>query len=248
MRIQKCCALLLVFLLALGLCSCGADTKNSDQKNSSNLSDDYNANSSINIGDLISFGAYPQTAAGNDSTSIQWMVRETNGDAMLLVSLYALDCVTYNGALTDTSWDQCSLRNWLNGSFYDAAFNSGEKQLILSTQISTDTDTTSDKVFLLSASECYQYLPTTDVRMCIPTEYALDRGVLYTNSNREYNEGCNWWLRTSDPNSGAALVACDSHIYQSFGYDILNQGGVMTPFNLGVRPCIWVRISGNITK
>lgn len=43
------------------------------------------------IGDVVTFGGYPQTAKGNDNTPIEWLVLAREGHSALLLSRYGLD-------------------------------------------------------------------------------------------------------------------------------------------------------------
>ena len=119
-------------------------------------------------GDIITFGAYPQTADGSDRTPIRWRVLPGPGGDLLLLSEYILDCKRYHGADTAITWRDCDLRRWLNEEFYNAAFDAAEQEAIRTTRCTgngaggdTAGDTgsdaaspdTEDKVFLLSATE-----------------------------------------------------------------------------------------------
>ena len=110
---------------------------------------------------------------------IKWRVLyKENGKAFLLSDI-ALDDQKYNINDTDTTWENCSIRSWLNGygasinepqidytsnNFINSAFSQEEKNAIKKTNvvnndnISYDTaggNDTVDKIFLLSESEIY---------------------------------------------------------------------------------------------
>ena len=90
----------------------------------------------------IPFGAYPQTADGTDSTPIEWIIldyREDEGRALLL-SRYVLDAKPYNDKKAAVTWDECTLRAWLNNEFLQQAFLAEEQALIFSTRLRNDTD------------------------------------------------------------------------------------------------------------
>ena len=81
------------------------------------------------IGGIVSFGNYPQTSDGNDNTAIQWLGQDFDeiDNKILLISRYALDVQLYNTENTDTSWEKCSLRAWLNSIFMNRAFTEQEQ-------------------------------------------------------------------------------------------------------------------------
>src|SRR5512135_3379294 len=102
-------------------------------------------------GEIITFGTYPQTADGTDSTPIPWLVLENSGSELFVLSKYILDCKRYHREFTATSWRDCDLRQWLNETFYHVAFTDAEKEVVKTThnidhgEGSPDTE---DKVFL----------------------------------------------------------------------------------------------------
>ena len=90
---------------------------------------------------------------------------------ILAVSLYSLDCIPYNEEFTEVTWEDCSLRKWLNEDFYNAAFSISEKNLIPVVTLENDdhpmlhTDggnDTEDKVFCLSLEETEKYFGEYD--------------------------------------------------------------------------------------
>ena len=56
------------------------------------------------VGRFVTFGRYPQTSAGTDTTAVEWLVLARNGQKALLTSRYALDCQRYNTTSTDVTW------------------------------------------------------------------------------------------------------------------------------------------------
>ena len=83
----------------------------------------------------VTFGHYPQTAEGNDSTAIEWVVLQKEGNKALLISRYGLDAQPYNAEYTDATWETCTLRTWLNSTFLNKAFTAEEQKAILTTSV-----------------------------------------------------------------------------------------------------------------
>ena len=78
-------------------------------------------------GEYLLLGKYPYEADGV-KRPIKWLLLEKYGDGTaLFISKYGLDIKRYNDSSEDVTWETCSLRRWLNGEFYNAAFNEYEK-------------------------------------------------------------------------------------------------------------------------
>ncbi len=112
--------------------------------------------SAADVGDLITFGAYPQTAGGDDRTPITWRVLQASGEELFLLSESILDCKRYHRAFEAITWRDCDFRAWLNEDFFHSAFSAAE-QASIRTTLCTDNGEGSpeseDKLFLLSVAE-----------------------------------------------------------------------------------------------
>lgn len=205
------------------------------------------------VGNYVNFGTYPQTKAGNDATPIEWLVLARDGNKALLISRYGLDAQRYNKDTTSVTWETCTLRTWLNGTFYNKAFSSAEQAAILTTNVDNSKNqcysgwstngwkNTQDKVFLLSYAEANKYFGVTYYNSSntksrvAPTAYAIAHGA-WTSSSDKTADSVNagwWWLRSpgSDQRS-AAYVFADGSLYDlSVGSD-----------SASVRPALWVNI------
>lgn len=127
-------------------------------------------------GRYVTLGTYPQSANGDDLTPIEWRVLARDGNKALLISRYGLDVQPYNSEKTDVTWETCTLRTWLNNTFFNKAFTSAEQATILTTTVynfwtegnteweSGGGNTTQDRIFLLSYEEANQYL---QVKYCV---------------------------------------------------------------------------------
>lgn len=195
----------------------------------------------LRVGSTVAFGSYEQDdITMNGSEPIEWYVLYTKDDTALLLSKYALFPGAYNDSGKASTWDKCTLRDWMNDIFYETAFSSTEQNVILDTILvgeenpvygTSAGDETLDKVFILSISEAKKYL--TDNRMLkgIPTEYAVTCGT------RESDDGTCWyWLRNpGKTRANAAYVTTDV---------VISELGVPVNYNdSGVRPAIWVSTS-----
>ena len=193
------------------------------------------------IGSTVLFGSYPQTAAGNDKTPIEWQVLDKQGDKLLLISKNALDRLPYNNRLTKKmTWENCTLRKWLNRVFFNNAFSSAERAVICQTVVKADkhpsfkTDPgadTEDRVFLLSTLEAAHLFGSDDERKCRPTKAAKNKGLPII------EEACTWWLRSPGANSESAEFVYFNGTYKGKGHF-----GFLVDTAIGVRPALWVKV------
>lgn len=199
------------------------------------------------VGDKITFGTYEQdNDTSNGAEDIEWLVLAKENNKILVISDKALDCQRYNAIHKDITWEQCSLRKWLNDSFLNAAFSEEERALIQSTTISADknpqysTDpgnATTDKVFLLSINEAKKYFNSDEARKCAPTAYAKAQGAFTSDTNKTTSGATTCWWRLRSPGNyqdTAAFVHIDGSVY----YD----GYYVRDARACVRPALWISI------
>ncbi len=193
----------------------------------------------IRVGDILTFGRYEQDLDSSGDEDIEWIVLDKENGRLLMISRYVLDCQQYNDYNEKTDWASCSLRRWLNSSFYDKAFNYSEKAMVQTVTLEQDSNagrvcaSTRDRVFLLSVDEANRFFSSESKRICLPTGYAKQMGVrakmkLYTR--------CNWWLRSPGGNDNAATIVYHDGEIES-GYAATARA---TNQDVGVRPAIWI--------
>lgn len=114
------------------------------------------------IGDQVSFGTH------------EWYVLDADEASVKMILFHAekyeeFRHTPYHDTLKAVTWEQSSLRQWLNTEFLEQNFSEEEQQRILTTQIenkdnpvygTSGGNDTSDKVFLLSAEEVERYQDT----------------------------------------------------------------------------------------
>lgn len=204
------------------------------------------------VGNYVTLGTYPHTALGNTREPIEWLVLARDGNKALLISRYALDAQPYNTDDASVTWETCTLRTWLNGTFYNKAFSGIEQVAILTTSVNNSQtqgysgwstsggSNTQDKVFLLSYAEANGYFGATYDNSdnmksrAAPTAYAIAHGAYtYFSDKTAADENAGWWWLRSP------------------GYDRELATAVLTNGSLGnvyvndtntVRPVIWVNI------
>lgn len=202
----------------------------SHELNQNNVQARFN-NESISVGDIIKFGSYFQSANMPGKESIEWQVLDINDGKALLISKYGLDAKpSFDYGSKKAYWEISSLRGWLNGAFFNTAFNNNEKERI----VFYTNGYTQDKVFLLSDNEAEKYFTSKDKRKCFATEYAKKSGV-YTGNGKIFSKdnSCMWWLRSHNDDFIADHVSMD--------------GSTTTTINpasccIAVRPAIWIQL------
>ena len=209
------------------------------------------------VGNYVTFGEYPQTTAGEDMTPIEWLVLARDGDKALLISRYGLDAQPYNKDHSSVTWETCTLRTWLNGTFYNKAFSSAEQAAILTTNVdnsknqcysgwsTSSGNNTQDKVFLLSYAEANKYFGVTydnssnTKSRVAPTAYAIAQGAWtsYSNKTTDSTYAGWWWLRSPGTYQDyAAIVYFVGSL--DFNYVDSDSGSV--------RPALWVNLESKI--
>lgn len=195
------------------------------------------------VGDTVLFGSYEQdNDDSNGIEDIEWIVLKKEGSNVFVISKYALDCQPYNSFKADVTWETCTLRTWLNGTFLNIAFNSDESGIILTTNVSADKnpeyDTpagidTQDKIFLLSITEAENYFQNDEDRKCVPTEYAVNQGCYASEYDKvDGASACEWRLRSpGEESTYAAYVLYDGSVVND---------GTHECNEIGVRPALWI--------
>ncbi len=197
--------------------------------------------SAAEVGDTVYFGTYEQdNDTSNGKEKIEWQVLAKENNRVLVISKYALDCQPYNAAYGDVTWESCTLRTWLNGTFLNSAFSEKEQAAIAQTTVTADknpeydTDpgnATTDKVFLLGIDEADKYFSSDSARQCEPTAFAVANGAKESDSGN-----CWWWLRSPGYLQHlAASVSSECYLYYE-GHNV-NVG------NSAIRPAMWINLA-----
>ena len=160
------------------------------------------------VGDVVTFGRYT------------WYVTDKTDGICTLLCQGSVAEMEYNDSKTDITWENCSLRRWLNEDFYNSKFSDGERAAIVTTHNTfTEDDThyemdcgneTDDKVYLFTYSESKTVSDV--IRDC----------------------GIDWGLRSPGKMQNEAIYVLGSS-WNLMGNDVDS--------TLGVRPAIRVKYS-----
>lgn len=142
------------------------------------------------------------------------------------------------------NYSHSSIREWLNGTFFSAAFSENDVALMGKTDVVSGSETTTDYVYLLSSEELanaeYGFNADTTVkdeaRRADGTDYAISQGLIL----QRY--GTNWFTRSA----GTASFAHSSVSGVNHAGNI-NTSLSVSSCTVGVRPVIKLRTENEIT-
>lgn len=197
------------------------------------------------------FGNYYQTDTNGDGvadrndemTPIRWRILWKEGNMAYVIADQVLDCKQFNDAKETVTWENSSLREWLNDDFYEIAFSESERTAIIRDNI------INDNIFLLSIDDVrntdYGFnskISTMDeARIATATEYAKEHGALdsyYEDKNYMY---CDWWLRSL----GDTLInrKCGATSVWDDGTIDKHGANVDGSYTRGVRPAMYLNLA-----
>lgn len=225
----------------------------------------YFADEKPRVGKIIEFGSYEQDGnTSNGKEPIEWIVVSKEGDnSYLLLSLYILDAAYWSDGLEESggalgtrgslSYENSSIRTFLNEDFADEAFSEAEKSVIIPVSfreeemsVGTDNATVKDYAFLIDGEtlntlssqntgvyELQKYnVQYNGAWISVPTQYAINRGVpAYT-----FDDVTN--IISTNTNGLASTVVPRSELRSSTYYSpyALRTRGLQTlPFEDAVR-------------
>lgn len=193
-------------------------------------------------GDTVLFGHYPSDIHGA-MKPVVWQVIAAEGEKVLLITKYGIDTIQYDDnripGENHATWEQCSLRKYMNSKMYDEMFSKEEQRLVMKTHLSNPDNEvfgtsggndTEDLLFLLNIDEVKKYFPEDNDRIVKITSYVKKKNI-HLNDDEDA-----WWLRSTgaDPRN-AAYVDDEGAIYEA---------GFLSDYALNaVRPACWVDIS-----
>jgi len=194
-------------------------------------------------GSLLFLGRYEQdNVTGNGPDSIAWRILDIQGDEALVVSEKVLDRMPYHaqgGEYIPVTWEESSLRQWLNGAFLQSAFDDREREAIAQSELANEDhprdrtpggSPTSDRVFLLSQREAERFFSGKPDRVAFPSAYAFARDTICGDDGAAF-----WWLRSPgmDPDLAVRVTSGGA----------LDRGDLVTKERIGLRPAMKVRLS-----
>jgi len=200
----------------------------------------------MQVGDKTVFGSY------------DWQVLEIKNDRALIITECIIEQRPYHDDYTDITWADCSLREYLNGEFYDTFVTVDKSRIIpvlnknLNNQwYGTDGGAdTRDSIFLLSLDEVCRYFGDSTEKL-----YNKGKNQRYwferkdeNNSKRlarlQGSEWCWWWWLRSPGrvNIKAAYIWGTDGTIGIQGNNILKGNISDGKCTGGVRPALWLKL------
>lgn len=230
-------SLLLALCLSMMFTACGgsdAEANANDNINPGSISQ----GNGIQPNQIVRFGSYQQDSS--QKTPINWIALKVEGDRALLMSLNLISSRSWDDTGKNLTWDDSSIRQWLNNDFLNAAFSKEEINNIIPTELDNSDQhgygtpagkNTTDRVFLLSINEFESLVKNSRYATAAPTQTAKSEGAY---ANDQGNSA--WWLRSPG-------MTNDSPAYLSSAGELGTRAHKATEKILGIRPAIWIKIS-----
>lgn len=219
----------------------------------------------MSVWDCVTFGNYWQESVAETASAekqpIKWRVLSVEGNDAFLLADEGLDNKPYHGEMTETSWENCSLRAWLNDTFMRDAFTEEEQDAIKITTVSNsnkenpdesiDSDggaDTQDRIYLLSAAEAAntaygfddRFYGMSRTREAKTTAYAYDQGA-FASWIEEIDDNGKWWLRSPGFDINEAAYVSEYGGGEYYGTNV-------TEDSFTVRPVIHLDLTSNLWK
>ena len=200
-----------------------------------------------NIGSTITFGGFI------------WRILDIKNNEALIITEYIIEQGRYHKAYKDITWAECSLREYLNGEFYDRFCEADRAKIIpvinknldnhwYGTKGGVDTE---DKIFLLSLEEvACKYFGDSSSKLYSPKKnqrYWFERKDENNSKRIARLEGVEWttwwWIRTPGRFSVKAVYIHGDGNIGIQGNNIhkgnISEGGCKG----GIRPALWLKLT-----
>ena len=151
---------------------------------------------------------------------MDWRVLEKKDGKVLLLKDNSLGSTPFDEKGQNVTWENSSVRKWLNNDFLQESFTENERKSILETNVKNTPNATyhtsagkdtKDKLFLLSCDEVKKYYDAVhETRSC-------------------------WWLRTPGAAANSMSFVYKDKTIMDYGYEVTND-------KITVKPAMWVDV------
>ena len=268
----KCICFLIILVLLSNLCFLGSAVSNSQTvpleifETKRNIRAQF---SSKQIGDTFIFGKYEQNNNLDDGKEpIEWIILYKDKTLVILISKYILDCLPFNNSSKNVTWENSSLREYMNSIMKEEMFTDVEKSCLATSYLinsencytgSYSGKPTADYIYIPGIDEMIEFFtnkefdcdtrlneltkPNTN-RVGYATDFAKARGVRVADNSHKYPGAGNYFLRTSGL-MGKRIWYGDTYAeyFQTFisEYGSLNPNGTgINSIDDGIRPMIQI--------
>ena len=193
----------------------------------------------LDIGDEVILGNYHDEDIEWEVISRNFLINEGKVRVELM-SKYALDCKPFNED-GESTWEECSLREWLNTDFYEEAFSKTEKKHIVDSSYfcytAEEDRFLTDKVYLIGM---LKYRMHPEDALCKPTKYAKKQGIFVE------DKYCRYWTRDimvsvyAGTGTGTGGTRSSPAVYSNTGSFAAIPDDPYKAEDVGVRPVICV--------
>lgn len=178
-----------------------------------------------------------------------WRVLDVQDDKALLITEDSIEQHRYHDKGGNVTWETCTLREYLNGAFYESFSEVDRKEIALTRNENPDNtwgrtngrpfntpggNPTEDYIFLLSVADVLQYFPNLELhkdRAGNERDYRADERLVAKLNNSEHW----WWLRSPGMFSNYATTV-------DFDGRLFLRGLIVNNYEGGVRPALWVKL------
>ena len=194
---------------------------------------------------------------------IEWYVIAQENTRRLLLSKRVIDCLPFDERGDGVTWEECTLRSWLNDEFFNGAFSWQEWPRVMPTDLANSSNpdfsfvlcgsVTRDRVFCLSLQEVERYLdvpqeewsdgkrePGAHLELVAePTDWAILRGVGAGREAADEGDGATCLTEGCDwwlrsPGSAEGSAA----VVSACG-NVCSEGCDARADRIGIRPALW---------
>lgn len=273
MKMKKTIAITLACAMALSGTGNLFTPKKAKAASAYNLKNPTTDSNGVSTWDCIYFGNYWQNDTNGDGTAdrndekqpIKWRVLSVNGDDAFILADQNLDAKAYNETNTKVTWENCTIRSWLNGysasankdakdftgdNFLNNAFSVAERGAIKTTSVVNEDNPyygtdggndTEDKVYLLAISEASNALYGFNSNYKTESKTREAMNTEYAKKcgvwTSYYGNGC-WWLRTP----GGSGNFTSSGGFDSYGHCHSSE---FYYADVAVRPALHINLSSS---
>lgn len=186
----------------------------------------------MRVGDIIPFGSWPQKLEG-PSLPLHWRVLEVRDDgSALLLTRDIIECRSYHDSRGNITWQNCNLRQWLNGVFAPRAFSPQERQWLMLEHCEAENNNAFRKVLGGGDTEDYVFCLGLDQAQRLFDADAMRQAQLTPYAQRAHSTRW-WWLRAPGGHQFAAATVAEQGFVDYNGFHASLDC-------IGVRPAIVV--------
>lgn len=203
------------------------------------------------VGDSFKFGIAYKYKKDNmedfnreDYDLLEWKVVATEEDRVLLTTnTICWDNEPFHNGSNIATWENSTLRTWLNGSLYDTIFTDAEKSMILETEVKNKENPkyhkgggkdTKDKLFIPSVDEIQKY-------------YSSSKELNPAQDDEDMYDENMYFLRTTGKSHQYVSYIDSNGKINLFGYDVNGYcyGDIDDDCTIGTKPFMWVKCDNN---